>query len=417
MARLSQSLVAAGLLAITSAINHAADSAPLAPVLQSAVDKHLVAGTVVLVANKDRVLDLEAAGYSGLDAKTPMKPDAMFWIASMSKSYTGVALMMLVDEGKVKLDDPVEKYLPEFQGQLVEEDGIERHPPKHPITVREIMDHTSGVAVPQDPAFKNVHNLKDIVAVIGKLPLRREPGTKFEYNNCGINTGGRIIEVVSGISYLDFMQQRLFTPLEMKDTTFFPTEEQASRLASTAKFTESKTDLEDVRSLMRKNLTQAVIDKLTQGQKIPEPLLDNFGGGVTTDIVNHYGQPAGGLYATAGDVGRLCQMLLNGGTWHGRRYLSEEAIKTLSSNQTGDVSVNPVEGYGIGCFVKIKNNEGPEVGSYGHRGARRTVMWVDPKNQLVMVAMIQRWDMTGEQQNEFYGSVFKAMVEKFGRKQ
>ncbi|MDR3406272.1 MAG: serine hydrolase [Chthoniobacter sp.] len=289
MNHFSRSISLSVLLVIALVTGHAADTAPLASVLQSAVDKHLVAGTVVLVADKDRVLDVEAAGYSNLDAKTAMKPDAMFWIASMSKSYTGVALMMLVDEGKVKLDDPVEKYLPEFKDQMVEEDGIERHPPAHPITV--------------------------------------------------------------------------------------------------------------------------------QGQKIPEPLLDNFGGGVATDIVNHYAQPAGGLYATAGDVGRLCQMLLNGGTWHGRRYLSEEAIKTLSANQAGNVPVNPAEGYGVGCFVKIKNNEGPEVGSYGHRGARRTVMWVDPKNQLVMVAMIQRWDMTGEQQNEFYGSVFKAMVEKFGRKQ
>jgi CubicO group peptidase (beta-lactamase class C family) len=416
MLRFSPHFPLIGVLAIIFGTAHAAEPGPLASVLQQAVDKHLVAGAVVFVADKDHVLDVEAAGYSSLEAKTPMKTDAMFWIASMTKSYTGAALMMLIDEGKVKLDDPVEKYLPEFKGQMVAEDGIELHPPAHPITVREIMDHTSGVTLPQDPAFKTAHTLKDNVALVGKLPLRREPGTKFEYNNSGINTGGRIIEVVTGMPYADFMQQRLFTPLQMKDTTFFPTEEQASRLASTAKFTEDKTGLEDLRSVMRKNLTQAVIDRFTQGQKVPDPLIDNFGAGIATDLVNHFAQPAGGLYATASDVGRFCQMLLQGGVWQGRRYLSEDAIKTMGTNQTGDVSVNPSEGYSVGLFLKKRDDEGPAVGSYGHRGARRTVMWIDPTHQLAMVALIQRWDMTGEQQKEFYGSVFRAMVEKFGKK-
>jgi CubicO group peptidase (beta-lactamase class C family) len=405
------SLFACSIIAL--ATTRAADPAPLAAVLQNAVDKHLVAGTVVLVADKERVLDLEAAGYARLSAKTPLKTDSLFWIASMSKSFTGTALMMLVDEGKVRLDDPVEKYLPEFQGQMVEEDGIERHPPNHPITVREIMDHTSGVAVPQDPAFKNAHGLKEIVATIGKLPLRREPGTKYEYNNCGINTGGRIIEVVSGIPYADFMQQRLLTPLGLKDTTFFPSEKQAARLAYSAKFNEDKTGLVDVD--LGKTLTPAFLDKFAHGQKIPQPLLDNFGGGIIPEQVEHYAQPAGGLYSTASDVGRFCQMLLNGGQWQGRRYLSEDAVKTMSSKQTGDVVVNPNEAYGVGWSVKIKDDEGPAPGSFGHRGARRTVMWIDPTHQLVTVAMLQRWDMSGEQQKEFYGSVFRAAVEKFGK--
>ncbi len=153
----------------------------------------------MLVANQERVLDLEAAGYASLSALTPMRPDALFWIASMSKSFTGAALMMLVDEGKLKLDDPVEKYLPEFKGQMVVEDQAPPHPPQHPITIREIMDHTSGVVTPQDPAFKGKTTLREIVEVIGKSPLHREPGTKYEYNNSGINTGGRLIEVLSGM--------------------------------------------------------------------------------------------------------------------------------------------------------------------------------------------------------------------------
>jgi CubicO group peptidase (beta-lactamase class C family) len=416
MNRLTTHLSILGAVAIAFASAQAAEPGPLASVLQAAVDKHEAAGTVVLVADKERVLDLEAAGFSSLSAKTPIKTDALFWIASMTKSFTGAALMMLVDEGKVNLDDPVEKYLPEFKGQMVAADGIEMHPPQHPITVREVMDHTSGVATPQDPAFKGKNTLKEIVEVVGKLPLRREPGTKYEYNNSGINTGGRIIEVVSGMSYVDFMQQRLFMPLEMKDTTFFPNEEQGSRMARSEQFTADKKDLEDIDHA--KGITPQLIAKLSEGKdlKVPQTLMENMGMGVISEAAHRYGQPAGGLYSTASDVGRFCQMLLNGGTWHGHRYLSEAAVKTLSTNQTGDVVVNPNEGYGVGFSVKIKDDEGPAPGSFGHRGARRTVMWVDPAHQLVMVAMLQRMDMSGEQQKDYYGSVFRAMVEKFGKK-
>jgi CubicO group peptidase (beta-lactamase class C family) len=411
MTRRTHFLPLLAFLGVTLATAQAADPGPLAPVLQSAVDKHIVSGAVVLVADKDRVLDLEAAGYAKLAEQKPMQTQSLFWIASMTKSLTGAALMMLVDEGKLKLDDPVEKYLPEFKGQMVAEKDKAPHPPQHPITVREVMNHTSGVAVPQDPAFKTAHTLPEIVAVVGKLPLQWEPGTKFQYNNSGINTGGRLIEVLSGMSYTDFMQQRLFTPLGMKDTTFWPNEELAARLANTARMTEDKTGLEDVG--MSKKIPADQIVKLEK--TAPFPMLDNFGGGIVPEYQNHYGQPAGGLYSTASDVGRFCQMLLNGGTWEGKRYLSDKAIKQLSAVQTGDVMVNPQEGYGVGVFVKTRDDEGPAVGSYGHRGARRTVMWIDPKNQLVMVAMLQRWDMTGEQQKEFYGSVFRTMVEKFGK--
>ncbi len=166
---------------------------------------------MALIADKDHVLDLETAGYSSLSAKTPMQADNLFWIASMTKSFTAAALMMLVDEGKLHLNDPVEKYLPEFQGQMVAEAGQAPHPPQHPITIREIMDHTSGLVTPNNPALKRTYTLKETVAQVAALPLQWEPGTKFQYNNSGINTGARIIEVVSGVPYTDFMQQRLFT--------------------------------------------------------------------------------------------------------------------------------------------------------------------------------------------------------------
>ncbi|OYW74154.1 MAG: hypothetical protein B7Z37_18845 [Verrucomicrobia bacterium 12-59-8] len=400
-------------LALASLSHGETSSSPLQPVLQSLVDKHIVPGVVTLVANKDKVLDLEAAGYASLADKTPMRKDAVFWIASMSKSLTGTALMMLVDEGKVSLDDPVEKYLPEFKGQQIKDaDGI-LHPPKHPITVREVMCHTSGLVLANENTLKKSQSLQEDVAAIAAFPLRQEPGTKYEYNNCGIDTGGRIIEVVSGVSYADFMQKRLFDPLGMKDTTFWPNEEQAARLAHTARFTADKTSLEEIKQ--DKDVEQRIIEKWSEGVHVPRALTAEMGAGVAFNYAKHYGEPAGGFYSTASDIGMICRMLLNGGTLDGQRYLSEQAVKQMTAIQTGDVPVNPQEAYGVAWSVKLKDDEGPSVGSFGHRGARRTAMWIDPKNELVMVILVERFDMTGEEQKVMYGSFMKAAVADFGK--
>lgn len=401
-------------LAFASLAYGETNSGPLQPVLQSLVDKHIAAGVVTLVANKDKVLDLEAAGYASLANKTPMRKDAVFWIASMSKSLTGTALMMLVDEGKVSLDDPVEKHLPEFKGQQIKDaDGI-LHAPKHPITVREVMCHTSGLVLANEKGLKKTQSLQENVALFASHPLRQEPGTKYEYNNCGIDTGGRIIEVVSGMRYADFMQKRLFDPLGMKDTTFWPNEEQASRLAHTARFTADKKGLEEIKQ--DKNVEQRIIDKWSEGIHVPRAITADMGAATAFSYAKHYGEPAGGFYSTASDVGTLCRMLLNGGTLDGKRYLSEQAVKQMSSIQTGDVPVNPNEAYGVGWSVKLRNDEGPSIGSFGHRGARRTAMWIDPKNELAMVILVERFDMTGEEQKIMYGGFMKAAVTHFGIK-
>jgi CubicO group peptidase (beta-lactamase class C family) len=390
-------------------------SGDLATVLQASVDKHLVAGAVGLVADKDKVLELAAAGYASLGAKTPMRTQDLFWLASMTKSITATALMMLVDEGKVNIADPVEKYLPEFKGQCVAagKDTGPAHAPRHPITIREILSHTSGLVLASDPSLKNTYVLKDNVAKLAAAPLRQEPGTKFEYNNSGFDTAGRIIEVVSGLAYADFMQRRLFDPLGMQDTTFWPTAEQAQRLARSARFTADKTALEEVK--LDKGLSQAVIDKLGQGVTAPPALLADFGVGSVLDYARHFAAPAGGLFSTASDVGKFCQMLLNGGVYQGQRYLSEAAVRQMTSIQTGDVPVNPQEAYGLGWYVKIRADEGPAVGSFGHRGARRPVMWVDPKNQLALVLLVERFDMPGDGQKELYSSFLQAAIEKYGK--
>jgi CubicO group peptidase (beta-lactamase class C family) len=391
----------------------AVDPPSFAPLLQSFVDRKLAPGFVVLVADKERVLTVEAAGYASLASKTPMRPDAVFWIASMSKSLTGAALMMLVDEGKLSLGDPVEKYLPEFKGQLVKEGDGPAHPPQHPITVREVMNHTSGLVLANDPALKRTHSLKDDVAQYAAQPLRQEPGTKYEYNNCGINTGGRIIEVVSGLSYADFMQQRLFDSLGMTDTTCWPNAGQAARLAHTARADE-KAGLVEIKQ--DANVKPEVIAKWSGGVEVPAAVTADMGAGIAFDYGARYAMPAGGYFSTARDLGRFCRMLLRGGELEGKRLLSAAAVRTLSAVQTGTVKVNPQEAYGVGVSVKINDAEGTAVGSFGHRGARRTAMWIDPVHELALIVLVERFDMSGDEQKILYGEFMKAAIERFGRR-
>ncbi len=414
--RLRSLLLPACLLATALAAEEKLPVVAIAPALQKLVERHnLIAGAVALVADKDKVLDLEAVGVSSLKTGTPMKTDDLFWIASMTKSITGTLFMMLVDEGKVSIDEPVEKYLPEFKGQQVAEEGAKTppHPPKHPITIKEVLSHTSGLVLASERTLKHSYILKDDIADCASRPLRREPGTKFEYNNVGINTAARIIEVVSGQSYYDFLQKRLLDPLGMKDTGFWPDAAQAKRLAHSARFTADKTGLEEVE--LDKTATPALIAKLSQGVPVPPEMIGEMGIGKAAEYGHRYGEPAGGLFSTAPDLAKFCQMLLNGGTWQGKRYLSEQAVRQMSAIQTGDIIVNPQEGYGLGWFVKKGTAEGPAVGSFGHRGARRPIMWIDPANQLVMILLVERFDMTGEQQQELYSTFMKAAVQRYGK--
>ena len=223
--RLPILLTACAAFAIGNSVSHAqapapaASSAPpthVADVLQPFADDQTFAGAVVLVADKTKILDAGAVGYADLATKKPMDPDDEFWIASMSKAMTAAATMMLIDEGKVHLDDPVEKYLPEFQGQMLVDPKDPTHTPKkpsHPITVREILSHSSGLPFKSAVEKSQLDQLplKDAVASYAKTPLVFEPGTRFSsLANAGINTAGRIVEVVSGMPYEDFINQRLF---------------------------------------------------------------------------------------------------------------------------------------------------------------------------------------------------------------
>jgi CubicO group peptidase (beta-lactamase class C family) len=239
-------------LALTLVAAAEAGSVPnLASALEPFVERRVLAGAVALVASGDKVLDLEAVGFADLSARKRMSTDALFWIASQSKPMTATALMMLVDEGKVNMEDPVERYLPEFKGQMViaerDADHVLLRHPHHAIKVREVLSHTSGLPFrsPMEEPTLDLLALRDAVRSYAMSPLQFEPGSKYDYSNAGINTAGRIVEVVSGMPYEAFMEQRLFKPLGMKDTTFWPSSAQLRRLAKSYRPNSEQTELEE----------------------------------------------------------------------------------------------------------------------------------------------------------------------------
>lgn len=363
---------------------HADDAGRVVDALQPFVNEGNLAGAVTLVANKDKVLDLGAVGFSDIAAKEVMKPDAMFWIASMSKPITATALMLLVDEGKVKLDDPVEKYLPGFKLTMVavekDEDHVLLKKPKSPPTVRSCLSHTSGMpfgSLMEQPTI-DVLPLDAAIRSYVLTPLTYQPHTKHVYSNAGINTAGRIIEVVSKMAFETFLDKRLFGPCGMTDTTFWPNAEQTKRLAKTYRPGSDKKGLEAMSIAPLKH-----------------PLSEKS---------NRFPCPGGGLFSTASDCAKFCQMLLNGGKVGDKTIISEDAIAEMSKKQTPDsISVN----YGLGWAV------GP--GWYGHGGAYATNMTIDTKRGLVFVFMVQHAGFPGNG-GQSQGAFRKAAEAKYGPK-
>ena len=351
--------------------------------LKPFVDKHELAGAVALVADKNKVLSVEAVGFADIAAGKVMRQDNIFWIASQTKPMTAVAVMMLVDEGKISLDDPIEKYLPEFRGQMVvaekDNERIVLRKPKHPITVRETLNHTSGLpfkSAIEEPTLDGL-SLSSAVRSYAMTPLLSEPGTVYRYSNACINTAARLIEVVGKVKYEDFMQQKLFDPLGMKDTTFWPNEAQSLRVAKSYRPDASKT-----------NLAEFPISQLIH------PL---------SDRVHRFPMPAGGLFSTAIDTSLFCRMLLNNGELDGKRYLSENAMRELSKRQTPPAMK---ESYGLGFSVS------PD--SYGHGGAQATNMEIRSGKGLVLVWMVQHGGFPGEG-SKAQGAFKSWALDKFGK--
>jgi CubicO group peptidase (beta-lactamase class C family) len=278
--------------------------------------------------------------------------------------------MMLQDEGKLSVEDTVEKQLPEFKNQWMVESksGTSMsltHAPR-PITLRDLLTHTSGIGDMAAP--RSDCALAELAIGYSQLPLKFPPGSKWEYSNAGINTLGRIVEVVSGQSFADFLEQRIFKALEMKDTTFWPSDRQVRRLAKSYQPARTGSGLEETEILL-------IQGKMTSRKRTPFP--------------------AGGLFSTAHDMHHFYQMALNGGTFRGRRILSEPALAQMTRTQTGDIKTGFVDGMSFGLgYAVVKEPRGVtrmlSAGTFGHGGAYGTQGWVDPEKNLIMVLMIQR---------------------------
>jgi CubicO group peptidase (beta-lactamase class C family) len=369
-------------------------ASPISARMTEFVDKGELAGAVTVVGRKDGILSHEAVGRLRLDRPEPMPKDALFRIASMTKPITAIGIMMLVDEGRLSVEDPVEKHLPEFRGQMLvgnrSNELVTLRKSPRPITIRDLLTHTSGLPGGMPPGLaelysKRNHTLAEAVMAFSQRPLDFEPGSKWAYCNAGIDTLGRVIEICSGMRYEDFLKKRLFEPLGMRDTTFYPTPRQLERAVPT-------------------------YDK-KNGKLVEAP---NSVIGPPADA--RYPIPAGGLYSTGADLARLYQMMLNHGVVGNIRFISENSVATMTKVQTGDLTAGftPGMGFGLGWAV-VKTPTGVtemlSPGSYGHGGAFGTQGWLDPTQDLFVILLIQRVGLGNSDASEMRRELQRLAVE------
>ncbi len=327
--------------------------------MQPYLDSYKIAGIIGIVADKEgKVHYKNLMGYADVEAKKPISEDNVFWVASMTKMFAGASIMMLVDEGKVSLDDPVTKFIPELSKWMVVEEKDTNHillkPLVHPVTIRNLLSHTSGLTGLSElqqvtGADSTPIKIRALSSVTG--PLQWQPGEKYQYGNQGMNIAARVVEIVSGMAYEDFLQQRFFDPLGMTETTFWPSDAQIARLANAYGPNKSGS-----------GYAKSGIDFLTK------PF---------SDRVHRFPEAAGGLFSTTHDILRYGLMLANNGELNGKRYLSPAAMDELRKEQTGATKVN----YSLGYHLRN--------GMFGHDGMYGTDLSVNPKTGMIAIFMEQ----------------------------
>jgi CubicO group peptidase (beta-lactamase class C family) len=353
--------------------------------MQALVDGGELAGITTMVSRHGRIADFQTHGWRDVEATDSMAEDAIFRIYSMSKPITGVALMMLYEEGKFRLSDPVRRYIPEFADLKVaaswSPDGPVLEDADHPMTIRELMTHTAGLAYgigdphPADQLYASEGvldprgTLQDMIDKLARLPLRQQPGSRWTYS-VAVDVQGYLVEVLSGQPFDRFLQERIFDPLGMVDTGFHVPAEDHHRLAQVYGYDENG------------ELAPAPAPDASDG---PRPFLDPatfFSGG-------------GGLVSTTMDYMRFCQMLLNGGELDGVRLLSPTTVEMMSRNhlprEMGEYA--PGQGFGLDFSVVLDPVEAGtfSAGEYFWGGAAGTWFWIDPVEDLIFVGMIQQF--------------------------
>ncbi len=345
--------------------------------MQTYVNEGHIPGVVTLVQRKGIVAQFSAFGWQDVEAGISMRSDSIFQIMSMSKPIAGVAAMMLVEEGKIRLNDPVEEHLPEFRGQwMIDSRSEDRRVLKRasrPITIRDLMTHTSGMSDDPPPGIQEVkikmdRTLAEAVAIYAQQPLEFEPGTRWQYSSLGIAVLGRIVEVASGMPYEEFVRTRIFQPLGMKDSCIFLPADKRSRLVSVYTSKDGK-------------MVKAGNDLLAGDPH-------NYRQGAK------YSGPEFAVYSTAQDLAAFYQMMLNNGSYNGGRLLSPASVEVMTTVQTGELHAGWRFGSGFGLTWEVTKDPIGELtflspGAFHHGGAFGTFGWVDPKKNIVGVFLIQ----------------------------
>lgn len=364
--------------------------------MQAAVDNKSLAGIVTMVARHGKLIQQKTYGFQDIDSSKPMQKDSIFRIHSMTKPITGVAMMILFEEGKWKPGDPISKYIPEFSGLKVfrEVDGKQTlEPPAHAPTLGELMSHTAGFTygafgnTPVDKMYQASNPLqaasfKEFIERTSKLPLLYQPGESWVYS-IAVDIQGYLVEKLSGKPFPEFLRERIFVPLGMRDTDFFVPKGKLDRLATTY-----------VPNSEGPGLTPVPRDAMV-------------------DIMPGLPSGGGGLYSTAGDYLRFAQMLLNGGELNGRRILAPSTVALMRANHLTDriqngkngigfYTMQPGLGFGYDFAVledPIKLGSTAGKGTYLWDGVAGTWFWIDPIHDLVFIGMIQRRMTVGDPPN------------------
>lgn len=370
------------------------------------IESKNIAGVVTLVARKGQIAWFDAQGLMDIEANKPMQKDAIFRVFSMSKPVCGVAVLMLLEEGKVRLNDPVSKFIPEFKGSKVAvvqdrpAGAPASDPPKYytipaarEITIQDLLTHVSGLAS-GGPA--SVHELKglidlldgrtlaDIMPKFAAAPLDFQPGSRWTYSPlAAFDTLGRVVEAASGMSFDQFLRQRVFTPLGMKNTAFHPGDDRWGSVA---------TAYHRANGMLRKTQNPNRLQSKT------------------------YFSGAGGLVSTAEEYAQFALMLCAGGQWNGKRLLSPKTVELMSSVFVPDTLAGRAPGRGYGLSVEVISDPitaGRRVsrGSFGWDGAYGTHFWVDPQEKIVGVMMIQTDNPDRQLDRDFENAVMQAVVE------
>jgi CubicO group peptidase (beta-lactamase class C family) len=354
----------------------------LSAAMQKVIDDKQLAGITTMIARHGKIVHFETFGYQNLETKTPMAKDSIFRIYSMSKPITGVALMTLYEEGKFRLSDPVEKYIPEWKGMKVASgygsEAPATEPATHPMTIRELMSHTGGLSYgifsesQVDKMYRDAgvldseSTLKDMIGKLAKIPLRQQPGTKWHYS-VSVDVQGYLVEVLSGQPFDQFLEQRIFKPLGMKDTAFWVAPEKAGRFAQ-------------------------VYNYNPDGSLVAR---EGFSGSANYLEPAKFFSGGGGLVSTTTDYMRFCQMLLNGGELDGVRILSPTTVKLMASNQLPKAIPEMAPGTGFGLDFAVVHDpveaSSYSKGEYYWGGAAGTWFWIDPVEDLIFVGMIQQF--------------------------